>query len=122
MRESTHGVDGLVSDVIIGGGIVLDELAINLVESVPHVVDLLVDLGTVVESLLTSTGNGVLDPAGMPGSNTSNLAETFVGLAGKFLCVPTACDTLTWKQRKENFKTDHDAIVSSMVIALLFDQ
>ena len=36
-------------------------------------VDLLVDLSPVVVALLTSPGHGVLDPAGMPSSNTSDL-------------------------------------------------
>ena len=36
-------------------------------------VDLLVDLSSVMVTLLTSSGHGVLDPAGMPGSNTSDL-------------------------------------------------
>ena len=50
-------------------------------ESITDIVDLFVDLGTMVVSLLTSTSNGVLDTARMPGSNTGDPTKTFVGLA-----------------------------------------
>ena len=44
-------------------------------------------------SLLTGTSDSVLDTAGMPSSDTSDLAETLVSLARKLLGVPTAGDT-----------------------------
>jgi len=94
VREATHGSDGLVSKVVIGCGVVLDELSVLHLVSFSNTVDLLVDLGTVVVALLTSPGNGVLDPAGMPGSNAGNLPETLVGLPGQLFGVPSACHTL----------------------------
>ena len=42
-------------------------LAILHVESITDIVDLFVDLGTMMVSLLTNTGNSVLDMARMPG-------------------------------------------------------
>lgn len=51
--EPTHRVDGLVGQIVLGGGIVLDQLAVLHLVSLSDPVDLLVDLGTVEESLLT---------------------------------------------------------------------
>merc|ERR1719222_1794769 len=55
--ESTHGVDGLVGDVKASGTIVLDELTILHLEALSNSVDLLVDLSSVMETLLSSPGN-----------------------------------------------------------------
>merc|ERR1719164_365209 len=58
MGETTHGVDRLVSQIIIGSSVVLHKLAVLHVESITDVVDLLVDFGTVMVTLLTGTSNG----------------------------------------------------------------
>merc|ERR1719341_1210193 len=92
--ESTHGVDRLVGNVILGGSVVLDQLAILHLVASAHPIDLLVHLGPVVVSLLSSPGHSALDPARMPSSNTGNLPETLVSLPWKLLGVPPAGNTL----------------------------
>jgi hypothetical protein len=57
-------------------------------------VDLLVDLGTGVVTLLTRAGDRPLDGSGMPSSDTSNLTETSVSLSSKFLGTESLDDTL----------------------------
>ena len=95
MRETAHWIDGLVGQIVVCGGIVLHQLSIFSVESIAHVVDLLVDLGSVVVTLLTGTGHGELDSRRMPGSDASNLAKTLVCLARQLLGVPTGSHA--WK-------------------------
>ena len=68
-------------------------LSILGVESIAHVVDLLVDLGTMMVTLLTGASDGELDAGRMPGSDASDLAETLVGLARQLLGVPMGSDT-----------------------------
>jgi len=94
MRETTHRVDGLVRKIVVGRSVVLDQLAVLGVETLAEIVDLLVDLGTVMVSLLTGTGDGELDTARMPSADTSDLTKTLVRLTGQFLGVPTRGDTL----------------------------
>ena len=87
VRETTDGGDALLSVIVLGGGVVL-------LASLTDTVDPLVHLGTVMVSVLTGTGDGVLDTARMPGTDTGNLAETLPGLTGKLGHSPTGGDTL----------------------------
>merc|ERR1719249_304868 len=107
MGESTHGVDVLVGGVVLGRSVVLDQDSVLLVVAELDVVDLLVDLGTVMVSLLTSTGDSVLDTGGMPGSDTGNLPETFVRLPGKLLGMPPGRDTLESLSLGDTVQVDH---------------
>jgi hypothetical protein len=52
--EATHGGDGLLGDIELGRGVTSIVTAANTV-------DLVVDRGSVVVTVLTSTGNGPLD-------------------------------------------------------------
>merc|ERR1712045_505060 len=77
-------------------------------------VDLLVDLCTVVVSLLTSTGNRVLDPGRMPGSDTSDLAKTLVRLPRKLLGVPPGSDALEALSLGDADQVDHLVLVEDI--------
>lgn len=57
-------------------------------------IDLLVDLGTGVVTLLTSTGDRPLDGSGMPSTDTSDLTETSVSLSSKLLGTESLNNTL----------------------------
>jgi len=81
--ESTHRCDVLFGQVVLGR-------ARFSVALLTHAVDLLVDFGTVVVSLLTSAGHSARHARRVPCSNTSNLAQTLVSLARKTGNTPTA--------------------------------
>merc|ERR1719323_1071009 len=107
VREATHWVDGLVSNVILGGSVVLHELAILHVVASAHPVDLLVHLSPVAVALLTGPGHSALDPAWMPGSDTGDLPQTLVSLPGQLLGVPPAGDALVSVTLGDTDHVDH---------------
>jgi len=97
--ETTHGGDGLVTDVVLGGSR-LD------VGTGSDPVDLLVLLGTVVVTVLTGTRNRVHDVGWMPSSDTGDLSETSVGLPGKPGNTPSVSNTLSSVTRGDSDNVD----------------
>ena len=85
--ESTHRCDTLLGQISLG-------LTAGLVSLLSNAVDLLVDLGTVEVSVLTSAGNRARHTGRVPGSDTGNLTETTMGLTGQTRDAPTSGDTL----------------------------
>jgi len=94
MRKATQRGDCLLCQIVLSGGVVLDNLAVFGVDTLTNTVDLLVDLGSVVVALLTSASHGEAHSAGMPCSNTRHLTQTLVRLTRQFLGVPPGCNTL----------------------------
>lgn len=90
VRESTHRGDVLLGQISLGGGVVLGSSALSLSD----VVDSLVDLGSVVVTHLTSSGDGPGDSGWMPSSDTTDLSVTSVGLLWQELWSPSLDDTL----------------------------
>ena len=86
--EATHGVDGLLGEVVFGGGV----LGVNN-DGAAEAVDLLVEVGTVVVTVLTGAGDGEGDTFRVPRADAGNLAETTMGLAGEGGDTPTVDDT-----------------------------
>ena len=86
--EATHGGDGLLGEIVLGRGVLgVDD------GGAAEAVDLLVEVGTVVETVLTSASDGEGDTLGMPRANAGDLAETTMGLAGEGGNTPTVDDT-----------------------------
>ena len=92
--ETTERGDTLDGEIELSGGVLLGDLAVSGASSLTDAVDLLVLLGTVMVTVLTSAGNRVFDTARMPGTNTGDLTETLVGLARKLGHTPAGDDTL----------------------------
>lgn len=86
VREATHGVDGLLSEICLGGS----RLGVS---AVSDAVDLLVDLSSVVVTVLTGSWDSEGHSAWMPSSNTSDLTETLVSLSGQASGSPTSGHT-----------------------------
>ena len=77
--EATKRSDVLINSISLGGSVVLGSTDGTSANSV----DLLVELSSAVVAELTGTGDGPLNGSGMPSTDTTDLAETSVGLARK---------------------------------------
>lgn len=82
----------LRSDLLLG--VIKLSCGVVLSGALANTVNLVVDRGTVMVSVLTSTSNSPLDVRWMPGTNTSDLSETLVCLSRKLLGSPSAGNTL----------------------------
>jgi len=67
--ETAHRCDALLGEIKLGGGVLL-------VVALADAVDLLVDLGTMVVTVLTGASDGVRDTSRMPRADAGDLAET----------------------------------------------
>lgn len=86
VRETTDRGDALLSEISLGRA----GHRIALLADAQHA---LVDLGTVVVTLLTSTSHVEFNAGRMPGTNTGDLAKTSVGLSRQAGDTPSTHDT-----------------------------
>ena len=89
--EATKRGDALLGKILLGGGGGINLAFLGLLADA---VDHLVPLGTVVVTALTGTGDLVADTGRVPSTDTGDLTETAVGLAGKTGDTPTGNHTL----------------------------
>jgi len=93
VRETTHGIDRLLRNILLRRSVVADQLSVLHVVSVSDTVNLFVDLGPVMVTLLTDASDRVGHARRMPSSDTSHFAKTLVRLTGQLLHVPTGDNT-----------------------------
>lgn len=94
VSEATHGGDVLLSEIGLSRRVVGDLLAALINGSLTDAVHLLVHLCAVVEPELTSASDRAGDASRMPGTDTSDLADTLVSLAGELRHAETGDDAL----------------------------
>lgn len=80
--EATDGVDGFFGQVSFSGTVVLVGHAVFGLVAGTNSVDLLVDFDSVVITFLTTSSDGVGNSGRVPGTDTSNLSQTSMGLSG----------------------------------------
>merc|ERR1719219_3384481 len=93
--EAADGVDRLDGEIGGGGAIVQVDLAVLGLVASADSVDLLVDLHTVMVTLLTASSNGKADSRWMPRTNTGDLSQTSMRLSRQLLGAPSAGHTLS---------------------------
>lgn len=114
--EATKRSDVLLSDIGISGSVVLGSTSLSLSDSV----DLLVELSSVEVSRLTSSGNTPGDSSGMPGTDTSDLSVTSVGLLLKVTDSPSLDDasvslTLGYTDNVKDLVLTEDVVDSDLL-------
>ena len=110
MRETTERSDVLLDSVGLSGGVVLGSADGASSDSV----DLLVELSSVVIAELTGTGDGPLNGSGMPSTDTTDLAETSVGLSGKAGHTESLDDTGSSLTTSDTDSVDHLELVEDL--------
>eukprot|EP00736_Rhodelphis_marinus_P002706 Rmarinus@m.23776 len=110
--EATKGGDVLQGDIELSSGVVFTLLR---QAALSEAVNLLVDFSTVVVTILTCATNTVRNTSRMPGSDTSNLAETLVSLARKLFGAPTVSDTLRSVTLRNANDIDHLVLIKHSI-------
>jgi len=115
--EATKWCDALDSEIELGGCVVLDDLAIGRAGTLGDLVDLFVDLSTMMVTVLASTSHGELDTRWVPRTDTRDLAQTLVGLARKLGDAPACDNTLVALTLGDGDGVDHLILLKDAVHA-----
>jgi len=108
-NEATHWIDGFLGEIEFSGSGSGEVLLLS------NTVDLLVALGTMMVTVLTSTRDSELDSTWMPSTDTSDLAETFVSLARKTSGSPTSGDTFESLTLGDTDNVDHLVLLKDVL-------
>ena len=89
MDKATQWVDALIRQVIVSRCIVLDQFTILDEVALTNLVNLLVNLCSVMVAFLPNSSHREGCTGRVPGSNPGNFVQTLMRLLGWFLCLPT---------------------------------
>jgi hypothetical protein len=110
MRESTNGSNVLWIGISLSGSVI-----VNVSDStLTNVIDLLVKLGSVVVTEVTSTSNGPLNSRWMPSTDTSDLTETSMRLSGKSRDTNSANNTLSTVTTSDSNGVNHLVLLEDL--------
>jgi len=109
--ETTEGSDVLFSQIVDSGGVVgLFVISDTLTDSV----DFLVHFGSVMVTVLTSSGNLESNSGRMPSTDATNLSETSMGLSGESLGTESGSDTFVTITLSDTEDVDHFILVEDL--------
>ena len=108
MWEATQRSDRLFSQISGGAGVVLSTF---ISDTSTNSVDLLVDFGSVVVTVLTASGNSPHNLGRMPGTDTSDSSETSVGLSWESSDTESVSDTFVSATLGDTNNVDHFVVV-----------
>jgi len=109
--ETTQGSDVLFGQIVSGGGVVgLFVVSDTDTDSV----DFLVHFGSVVITVLTSSGNLESNSGRMPSTDTTDLSETSMGLSGESLGAESGSDTSITLTLGNTEDIDHFILVEDL--------
>ena len=108
--EATKRSNVLFNSISLGGCVVFSATKSTGTDSV----DLLVEFSSTVVAELTSTGDGPLNGSGMPSSDTTDLAETSVSLAGHASNTESLDDTLGSLTTGNTNSVDHLELIENL--------
>jgi len=100
-NKSSHRVNRLGGEIEFRGSRGLERVGLA------NLVYLLVDLRTMMKSILTSASDGARYSGGMPCSNTRDLAKSLVRLARKSASAPSASDSSESVSLRGGQRVDH---------------